>query len=147
MEVQVNVKDRILKPINVVFESIVKPEKLSGYFVSNASGPIEEGVTIIWSFDDAGVNVSVKILKVVLNEQITFEWEAAGSKATVNINLEAIDSESTLVKINENGWSLDKPGVDKALGQTQGWTDFLCSLKAYLYCGINLREGRFNEIK
>ena len=33
-------------------------------------------------------------------------------------------------------------GIEKALQQTQGWTDFICSMKAFLYCGINLRNGR-----
>ena len=34
--------------------------------------------------------------------------------------------------------------VSKALLQTQGWTDFVNSLKAYLYTGINLRNGKMN---
>ena len=33
-------------------------------------------------------------------------------------------------------------GVARALEQTAGWTDFLCSLKAHVLHGINLREGR-----
>jgi hypothetical protein len=33
-------------------------------------------------------------------------------------------------------------GVARALEQTAGWTDFLCSLKAHVLHGINLRESR-----
>jgi uncharacterized protein YndB with AHSA1/START domain len=146
MKVEVNVKDRILKPIDEIFQAIVKPDKLSCYFVSNASGPIEEGTSPIWSFDFVGVNLSPKILKVKLNELIFFEWDASGTLATVKITFEEIDTETTLIKINESEWPMDKKGVEAALRQTQGWTDFICSLKAFLYCGINLREGRINDI-
>lgn len=44
--------------------------------------------------------------------------------------------------ITETGWPMDDEGVARALEQTAGWVDFLCSMKAYLVYGVNLREGR-----
>jgi hypothetical protein len=49
------------------------------------------------------------------------------------------------VRIIEEGWPLDHDGVARALGQTAGWTDFICCMKADLQYGINLRAGRSKE--
>ena len=61
--------------------------------------------------------------------------------ARVTLNLEPVDPGTTLVSIREAGWPTDREGVQRALGQTAGWTYFLCCLKAYLQHGINLRLG------
>ncbi|MFT6850543.1 MAG: hypothetical protein ACJATA_001357 [Sphingobacteriales bacterium] len=39
---------------------------------------------------------------------------------------------------------MNEEGVQRAMRQTQGWTDFICSLKGFLYTGINLRTGKMN---
>ncbi len=141
MSIDVKVKDKIFKPIEDVFNAVVNPEKLSGYFVSKSSGPIENGASLTWFFNGEDIIVTVKILAVVKNELIRFEWEASGSKAQVDIEFNRKDNDATVVVITEKSFPFDKAGVAKALQQTQGWTDFICSLKAYLYCGINLRNG------
>jgi uncharacterized protein YndB with AHSA1/START domain len=142
MNIDVKVKDKILKPIEEVFNAIVSPEILSNFFISRASGPIEEDNTVIWFFDDVGVQVQVIVKTVKENELITFFWTAIGLTTQVDIKLTVINSNTTAITITEKSFQLDYLGVSKALKQTQGWTDFVCSMKAYLYCGINLREGR-----
>ena len=143
MTTQVSVQDRILKPIEEVYDAIVDPEKMSGYFISRASKKIEKPETIIWYFDDYGVEFPIYIKKLTPNESIVFEWDASGKMATVEISLERKEANRTEVKITEVGWELTEEGVARALQQTQGWTDFICSLKAYLYTRINLRKGEF----
>jgi uncharacterized protein YndB with AHSA1/START domain len=147
MDVQVSIKDRVLRPASEVFEAIVNPDKLAGFFVSSATGPMKEGATVTWLFADVGGKISATVKRIKQNELISFEWAASGITAQVSITLEAIDSKTTSVKIVEDGWPLDKQGVARALGQTQGWTDFLCSMKAFLYTGIKLREGRTKDIR
>jgi uncharacterized protein YndB with AHSA1/START domain len=147
MEVQVSIKDRVLRPVSDVFDAIVNPVKLAGFFVSGASGAMREGATVTWHFADVGGTISATVNKVIVNELISFEWAASGVTARVDMFFDAINEEMTSVKIVEDGWPLDKQGVARALGQTQGWTDFLCSLKAYLYTGIKLREGRTKDIR
>jgi uncharacterized protein YndB with AHSA1/START domain len=142
MDIDVKVKDKILKPIAEVFDAIVNPDKLSNYFISRASGPLKEGEPVTWFFDDVGGQVSVTVKVVKKNKLIQFEWAASGVKAQVDMVLTAIDSKSTSITITEKSFIFDKAGVSKALQQTQGWTDFICSMKAFLYCGINLRNGR-----
>jgi uncharacterized protein YndB with AHSA1/START domain len=147
MDVQVSIKDRVLRPVWEVFEAIVNADKLARFFVSSASGPMKEGSTVTWHFADVGGTISAIVMRVKQNELISFEWAASGVTAKVDITLEPINATTTSVKIVEDGWPLDKQGVARALGQTQGWTDFLCSMKAFLYTGIKLREGRTKDIR
>lgn len=145
MEVEVNVEDRVLKPVSEVFAAIVDPARMSGYFISRASGPMEPGATIEWNFDDVGAKLSIDVKEIDKNRRIVFNWTASGVRTRVTMRLEPRRSNSTFIAINEAGWPMDADGVKRALGQTAGWTDFLCCLKAFLQHGINLRIGRRKE--
>lgn len=145
INVEVNVQDRVLKPVGEVFAAIVDPAKMSGYFISGGSGPMKAGATVEWQFADVGGSLSVDVQEIDDNRRIAFDWTASGVKARVTISLEAPDPNTTLVSINEAAWPMDREGVARALQQTAGWTDFLCCMKAYLQHGINLRRGRTVE--
>ena len=137
----VNVSQQIAKPVADVFEAIVNPNHMVNYFVTEASGPMEKGANLCLTFGDVGVSCDIKVIGIKKNEQITFTWPTGEKDTTVNISLLAIDDNLTEVTANESGWDLDEDGVKKALGQTQGWTDMLLCLKAYLEFNINLRRG------
>lgn len=144
--IQVRVNDIVLKPANEVFEAIVNPDKLSNFFISRTSGPFKEGKNITWFFDDVGGELSVSIKEIIHNSYISFYWAASGITAIVKIKLESINSDKASILITEESFPMDMEGVNQALGQTQGWTDFICCLKAFLYNGINLRKGRTKDI-
>lgn len=146
--IDVNVKDTILKPAKKVFDAIIQPETMKKYFISKASDKMTEGKKIKWEFEDVGAKIDVKVLKIIENKQITFEWNASGKSAKkVDISLEPESDEQTNIKITESSFEFTKEGIKKALGQTQGWTDFICSMKAYLYADLNLRKGRTKDNK
>lgn len=145
MSIQVKVSDHILIPIEMVFNAIVDPTKITKYFVSDASDFISEGKNIEWEFKDYNVKLTVAVLKAIKNEQITFDWEASGKKTRVSISLISENADKTKITITEDSFEANEDGIAKALQQTQGWTDFICSLKAYLYTGINLRNRKMNN--
>lgn len=145
MNVEVNVKDRVLRPVAEVFAAIVDPSRMSHYFITRGSGPMKAGATVEWEFTDVGRSLDVDVKAIEHNHRIAFEWTASGARARVTILLEPADASTTLISINEAGWPLDREGVQRALGQTQGWTDFVCCMKAYLQHGINLRLGRTDK--
>ena len=87
MEIVVKVKGNIYQPVNEVFDAIVNPTKIVGYFVSSTSHEIEEGQSIIWEFKDYNISIEVKVKKLIPMKHISFEWSASGSLAIVNINL------------------------------------------------------------
>jgi hypothetical protein len=43
MDFEVNVRERMLKPVNEVFDAVVDPKKMSNYFISAATGPVTVG--------------------------------------------------------------------------------------------------------
>jgi uncharacterized protein YndB with AHSA1/START domain len=136
-QIEVSVDDRIARPIAEVFEAIVEPAKMAGYFISRGSGRMTAGERVEWEFGDVGAKLVVGVIEV--NEQrIVFDWDASGSTARVTIRL-AWEAGATRLEITESGWPMTEQGVKRALGQTQGWTNFLCCLKAFVQHGINLR--------
>lgn len=142
MEVEVNVRDRILKPVNEVFAAIIDPAQMSHYFISGASGPMKAGTTVEWEFADVGAKVSVDVIAVEENCKIVFDWAAGGpTPARVTMRLSSDESNITVLTVNEGKFPMDQAGVKRAMGQTAGWTYTLSCLKAYLQFGINLRLG------
>lgn len=141
-KLEVRVKDNVMRPLNVVFNAITQLESLSGFFISRSAGPLVEGQTVDWFFDDAKVRVAVHILNLDPAGKLSFEWGASGSRARVDMVLTSLGENETGITITEKSFDFDRAGVERLMQQTQGWTDFICSLKAFLYCGINLRIGR-----
>jgi uncharacterized protein YndB with AHSA1/START domain len=141
MDVEVNVTERILKPVSEVFAAVVDPAKISKYFVSRASAPMKAGTTVEWEFADVGAKGSVEILEVEANRKIVFQAAGGAAQSCITIQFNSGDSESTTVTINEGKFPMTDDGVKQAMGQTAGWTFFLACLKAYLQFGVNLRYG------
>lgn len=140
---EVKVQEKINKPLSEVFEGIADPQKLSSYFTTRASGRIEEGKTLIWSWADYNAELSVEIEKVIPNQLIVFAWSASGIKTRVEITFEPIDAKSTLVQVTESSWNLDDEGaLGQCLEQCRGWTHMLLCLKGFLEFHINLRHGK-----
>ncbi|HZC35071.1 MAG TPA: SRPBCC domain-containing protein [Chthoniobacterales bacterium] len=122
-----------------------------------ASGPLEEGKTVIWQFGDFPGEAPVSVKKEIPSELIVFEWAAAESKdedllankmhkakdynTRVEIKFESLDPESTLVKISESRWKEDQSGLESSYGNCMGWSQMISCLKAYVEYGINLRRG------
>ncbi len=141
MDLEAKVEDRVLRPAGEVFAAIVDPVKMSRYFITGASGRMEAGRTVVWEFADVGAKVPVDVIEVDENRRIVYESTVTGPRTRVTIDLTVVDSSTTLVTVHEAGWPMDPEGVKRALGQTAGWTYFLCCLKAYMQHGINLRLG------
>jgi len=141
MDFDVNVRERILKPVNEVFAAVIDPEKMSNYFISGASGPMQAGTTVVWEFADVGAKVSIDVLEVEENRKIVYESSALGPRTRTTIQFTPDGPDATVVTINEASFPLTEDGVKRALGQNAGWTYTLCGLKAYVQFDINLRTG------
>jgi uncharacterized protein YndB with AHSA1/START domain len=89
------------------------------------------------------------VKKVVPNELIVFEWEAAdgGYNTRVEIYFDPLGKDETLVKISESAWKENQRGLDSSYQNCQGWMNMVSCLKAYLEYGINLRNGFFGDLK
>jgi len=138
---------QVQKPAGEVFEAIVNPEKMSGYFISKGSGPLVEGKIVTWRFPEFNMEFPVRAGKIINDEYISFYWENDGIELIVEITLATKSAGSTLVTVTEKGRKNDEAGLKWLKGNTEGWANFLACLKAYLEYGINLRKGAFDFLK
>ncbi|MDR6846563.1 SRPBCC domain-containing protein [Flavobacterium granuli] len=135
---------QIQKPIEEVFEGIINPEKMTNYFISESNGPLETGKELIWKFPEFPVEVPVKDIKTEINRSVSFVWD---KETVVKIILEEQPDKSTVVKVTEDGKTYNEANLRWALGNTEGWANFLACMKAYLEYGIQLRKGAFDFMR
>jgi uncharacterized protein YndB with AHSA1/START domain len=151
MDLTFKVQMRIAKPIAEVFEAVVNPDALSNYFTTGgASGRLEPGATVMWDFADFPGAFPVEVAEVVPNERIVLNWDGgvdAGGEnyqTRVDLRFAEIAGDCTLVSISESGWRENNAGIKSALGNSGGWMQMLCCMKAWLEYGIRLRDGAFS---
>ena len=135
---------QIQKPIEEVFEGIVNPEKMNKYFISESSGRLKTGKEVIWKFPEFEERFPITQVKLEKNSSISFVWDP---ETVVNITLEKLPDNSTVVRVNENGKELNEENLKWALENSAGWANFLACLKAYLEYGIQLRKGAFDFMR
>ena len=154
MELKFSVAARIARPVEQVYEAVVNPDQLSEYFTTGgARGRIEKGATVMWSYHDFPGEYPVQVIEALPNEKIVLDWQAtdedgaavdkpeADYKIRVTMEFKSLEDSRTLVTISERGWRSDDAGLKSSYGKCEGWTQMLCSLKAWIEHGINLREG------
>jgi uncharacterized protein YndB with AHSA1/START domain len=143
MQPKFQVQLKIQKPAPEVFEAVVNPKKLTGYFTKTASGPLLEGATVMWSFAEVPEEFPVKVRQVIANKLIVFEWASAegGYDTRVEMSFKALDDGATMVQISESGWPETPKGIESSYDNCGGWMHMMVCLKGYLVHGINLRSG------
>ena len=149
MELKFEVSTRVGRPVHQVFEAVVDPAKLSGYFTTGgAVGRLETGATVQWDFADFPGAFPVEVIEVVPDRKIVLRW--AGAEAlhegmtTVTLTFAPLDDGSrTLVSIAEASWKQTPAGLKASYGNCAGWTQMLSALKAWVEYDINLREGAY----
>jgi uncharacterized protein YndB with AHSA1/START domain len=140
----IKTKIQVLKPDADVFEAIIDPKKMSNYFISSGSGRMEEGKTIIWKFPEFETDVPIRIKQINPNQFISFFWDNEKVETLVEIHIESVSSKSTIISVFEKSMENNEDGIKWLKENTEGWANFLASLKAYLEYGINLRKGAFD---
>ena len=141
MELKAEGEVRVARPAHEVFEAIVDPVRMAGYFISKGSARLEAGRTVTWTWGDVGAEAPVEVLEVQPDRRVSFRWGAGDHASRVEIELTPESADATAVKVTEGSWPSDEAGIARLAGQTFGWAHFLLCLKASLEHGLNLREG------
>lgn len=144
---EIKVALQISKPVNLVFDAIIEPDKMSNYFISKSSGKMIEGKEVVWNFPEFEVDSLIRIGKIEENNYISFYWKIDEDDLFVEITLNQKENNSTLVTITEKSKPNNEAGINWLKLNTEGWANFLACLKAYLEYGINLRKGAFDFLK
>jgi uncharacterized protein YndB with AHSA1/START domain len=141
LEIKTGIK--IAKSAHEVFEAIVDPAKISGYFLSSSSGRMEEGKTLTWMFPEIDTKVPVRVDRVKKDKSISYYWKDMedNTETHVEIILEPREGNMTFVSVTEKERDNNEKGIKWLKGNTEGWAGFLYCLKAYLEYGINLRKN------
>jgi len=140
---EIKVAIQILKPANMVFEAIINPEKMTNYFISKSSGKMMEGKIITWKFPEFETEFPIHVEKIEQDRYISYHWESESEMLLVEITLDPIEDNATVVTVTEKSRDNDEAGIQWLGGNSAGWANFLACLKAYLEHGINLRKGAF----
>ncbi|PTX22232.1 uncharacterized protein YndB with AHSA1/START domain [Pontibacter mucosus] len=138
---------QVLKPANEVFEAIVDPAKMSNYFISESSGPMEAGKTVTWKFPEFDERFPVRVGRIEQDKYVSYFWDHGDQELLVEMTLTPKGENATLVTITEKEMENDEAGISWLRGNTEGWANFLACLKAYLEYGVNLRKGAFDFMK
>ena len=128
MNTDITTKMKINKLVSEVFEAIVDPEQMSGYWFSSGTSRVEQGKTITWKYEEYGAEGDINVLLVNENKEIVFSW----GETTVKMTFLETDG-STIIEVTESGLKADDPEiVNKMLGQKEGWVYMLTCLKGYV---------------
>lgn len=138
---------QILKPVAEVFEGIVSPDKMKHYFIERSTGRLETGKEVYWKFPEFDDQFPVMGKEIRPHWYISFDWSGGVEGMLVEITLEPAGDNATVVRITERQMKKDDEGIQQAIGQSEGWANFLACLKAFLEYGINLRTGAFDFMK
>ncbi|MFD8569521.1 hypothetical protein [Streptomyces sp. NPDC057694] len=129
------VEDRIDRPVKDVFEAIVTVEGLSGFFVARTSAPMVPDTTVTWSFPHVDAEFDVEIGAIETDRLVSWNWP--GGHVTIELAESGTEGAgATALTITEQPMGDGPEGAALAVGQTQGWTYFVCTLRAYLLHGI-----------
>lgn len=131
----------IHKPMDEVFEAIVNPEIMSQYFISKGSARLEQGTQVMWEFPEFEGSYPVQVKDVIPNQLIILDWDP---QSIVKIELQEDKNKNTTVRVSEEGYQANEKGIKWAIGQTEGWSNFLSCMKAWLEYRIHLRKGAFD---
>ena len=121
----------IRRPVDEVFEALVKPALLRKYWLNKASAPLGEGVSVDWEFLVPGATEVVTVTRFVQAEQIAFEWSNGNC---VDIRFYPTGRSSTRVKVEVTGFS-GRDTATQAVAATEGFAIVLCDLKSLLETG------------
>ena len=147
-ELKIKTALQISRPPKEVFEAIVDPHEMSNYFISESSGRMEEGKALEWKFPEFKEWAVIKVVEVTPGEYLSFQWEGAKENILlVEMTFLEMPGNSTLLRITEGTMENNDAGIKWLAQNTEGWANFLASLKAYLEYEINLRKGAFDFLK
>lgn len=132
---------QIQKPADEVFEGIVNPDFMTKYFISESSGRMESGKTLLWKFPEFPDEFPVSDIEIEANRSVSFVWDP---DTVVRIILDSQADGSTVVRVTEDGKSLNDKNIQWVISNSEGWANFLACMKAYLEYGIQLRKGAFD---
>lgn len=144
---KIKVAIQIQRPASQVYRAIIDPEDMKNYFISWGSARMDSAQEVYWEFPEFEGRFPVRIIELVADRSVIFSWDIDGVAYKVNITLEPVEEDITVVRITEESLDTGITNIQWLKSNTEGWANFLACIKAYLEFGINLRKGAFDYMK
>ena len=142
-----SVQTKIQRPIEDVFNAIIKRDELCQYFTDRTSGDLEEGKEIHWHWKHYDPELPVFVNSILPHSRIELTLDSKEWKKTIDdsypvrviFELEELEDGNTMLIISEEGWLTDAEGLKASHDNCGGWTHMAMCLKGWLEHGIDLR--------
>lgn len=137
MEPVIEAQMLIRKPIDVVFNAFIDPSVTIHFWFTKSSGRLEEGQSVVWTWEMYGAETTVLVKKIQPSELIVVEW--GNPSTTIEFNFQSLSEDQTYVVIRNYGFQETGDELLAAImDNTGGFTTVLDGMKAYLEHGIKL---------
>lgn len=134
---EIEVQMLIRKSSNIVFTAFIDPNITTKFWFNHASGRVEQGKSVLWTWTKYNVSSQIHVLKVIENELIQIQW--GEEKTKVDFIFEKTDKNFTYLKIRNSEISLEGQAlIDYIVDTTGGFTTVVDAAKAWLEYGIQL---------
>lgn len=130
-------------PRERVWRAWADPEKITGWFVDRARGPVEEGGTYTWFWDRYGMEVPTEVIAVEPGERLVLGavW-GPGRPTRIEVVVEE-DRGRTRVRTVHSGFGEDADWDHEYEGTHSGWRKALGMLKHYSEAHFGERRSEF----
>ena len=140
------VQTKINRRVDEVFQAIVGADSICKFFTDKTSGPLVAGDRVVWHWTAWG-DYPVVVKEVVENQRVHLQLDSRDWKKTddeayavdIRLEMESLEDGATMLRISEQGWRMDEPGLKASHENCSGWTHMAMCLKAYLEHGIDMR--------
>lgn len=124
----------IRRPSSEVFDAFVRPEKLTQFWLTRATGPLAKDAKVEWHFMVPGATASVAVTAFEPPRHLEFDWPGMHVEMRFDHYDQAGEAAATRVAVHVTGFAGDN-AVEQAVGTTEGFTTVLCDLKTLLESG------------
>ena len=131
----------IRRPPADVFEAFVDPAITKRFWIAGSSGRLETGAKVVWDLTADGLaRADVVVQTAEPGEGLGFDWGDAAMMTTVQITFAPWGDGGCYVEVTETGFTGAADAMAAyAVDSMGGFTMALCSLKALLEHGVELR--------
>ena len=89
----------------------IDPVKMTNYFISQSTGRMEEGKSLIWKFPEWDMEIPVIVSKINKDKYISYYWDDFdGKKLLVEMTLTPKPNNSTYLVVTEKSRNNDEAG-------------------------------------
>jgi uncharacterized protein YndB with AHSA1/START domain len=127
----VDVDMLIRRPPGEAYEAFADPDRIRRFWLAAASGRLETGAKVHWTFKIAGAEADVEVVRADPGRLLDLRWDE-GQPVRITFTEHG---DHTVVGIRVTGFTGDEPAA-VAVETMSGFTLVLASLKMWLEHGI-----------